>query len=339
MSFAHPWLLLALVALVPLAVLWWRMRRRLTVGLAFSAPGERGGAIGRRARLARLLRIVGLLALLLLLVALARPRFGRDAREEPPRGHRHRPRARHLGQHAGRATLDSREQPRQPARRGVKAVGAATSSAAPRRPHRPGRSSPAERLHAVPAHARPRLARAESRARSRSACIEDGTAVGSALGTAVNRLRASTAPRASSSSCSPTGMNNAGRARVRATAAEARRRRSACKVYTIGAGTRGLAPFPSTTRLRQQVYARSQVDIDEETLQQIAATTGGLYFRATDTRVLRDIYERIDAPRSRASRRRSTPTTTTSVSRVPLAGARAGAAGGAAAGDLVAPVP
>jgi Ca-activated chloride channel homolog len=66
------------------------------------------------------------------------------------------------------------------------------------------------------------------------------------------------------------------------------------KVYTIGAGTRGMAPFPTRDLFGNKVYRPIQVDIDEDALRQVAKTTGARYFRATDTQSLRDVYAEID---------------------------------------------
>jgi Ca-activated chloride channel family protein len=66
------------------------------------------------------------------------------------------------------------------------------------------------------------------------------------------------------------------------------------RVYTIGTGTRGLAPYPVKGPFGNTVYQPMQVSIDEDTLQRIADETGGRYFRATDTESLEGIYEEID---------------------------------------------
>ena len=66
------------------------------------------------------------------------------------------------------------------------------------------------------------------------------------------------------------------------------------KVYTIGAGTRGVAPFPTTDFFGRKVYQSMQVDIDEELLQNVANVTSGRYFRATDSASLKRIYDDID---------------------------------------------
>ncbi len=121
--------------------------------------------------------------------------------------------------------------------------------------------------------------------------IEDGTAIGSALATAVNRLRPSTA-HSRFVVLLTDGQNNAGRITPQ-TAADAAAA-IGIKVYTIGAGTRGLAPFPTQDFFGNKVYRPMQVDIDEDVLKRIASTTHGRYFRATDTASLRQIYDEID---------------------------------------------
>jgi Ca-activated chloride channel family protein len=121
--------------------------------------------------------------------------------------------------------------------------------------------------------------------------IEDGTAVGSALATAVSRLEASDA-ESKIIILLTDGQNNAGRVPPH-TAAEAAKTLG-YKVYTIGAGTTGLAPYPSTDAFGNRIYVPMPVDIDEDTLKKIAATTGARYFRATDSDSLREIYAEID---------------------------------------------
>ena len=131
--------------------------------------------------------------------------------------------------------------------------------------------------------------------RARIGMIEDGTAVGSALATAVGRLEQASAESSTKNAVVillTDGQNNAGKISP-LTAAEAARALG-IRVYTIGAGTKGMAPYPARDAFGNLVYRPVQVDIDEQTLGQIAATTGGRYFRATDTQSLRDIYETID---------------------------------------------
>lgn len=127
--------------------------------------------------------------------------------------------------------------------------------------------------------------------RAKVGMIDDGTAIGSALATAVNRLRPSTA-HGKFIVLLTDGQSNAGKITPQ-TAADAAAALG-IKVYTVGAGTRGLAPYPAQDFFGNKVYRPMQVDIDEEVLKKIAATTHGRYFRATDTASLRDIYAEID---------------------------------------------
>ncbi|MGD8281383.1 MAG: VWA domain-containing protein [Gemmatimonadota bacterium] len=121
--------------------------------------------------------------------------------------------------------------------------------------------------------------------------IEDGTAVGMGLATAVKRLEASDA--ASKVVILLTdGRNNRGEIGP-VTAARAAQALGV-RVYTIGAGSRGTARVPVNDPLRGRVYATMRVDIDEQTLQEVADVTGGQYFRATDTESLASIYDEID---------------------------------------------
>ena len=128
-------------------------------------------------------------------------------------------------------------------------------------------------------------------ARASVGMIEDGTAIGSALAAATNRLRASTAPSKFIVLLTD-GQNNAGNITPE-TAAEAAAALG-IKVYTVGAGTRGMAPFPMKDFFGNTVYRPMQVDIDEPTLEAIANKTGGRFFRATDFESLRQVYTEID---------------------------------------------
>jgi Ca-activated chloride channel family protein len=121
--------------------------------------------------------------------------------------------------------------------------------------------------------------------------IEDGTAIGSALATAVRRLESSDG-KTKIVILLTDGQNNAGRIPP-ATAAETAKALG-YRVYTIGAGTRGFAPFPSTDMLGNRIYVPTPVDIDEETLRRIAQETGARYYRATDLESLQNIYAEID---------------------------------------------
>ncbi len=127
--------------------------------------------------------------------------------------------------------------------------------------------------------------------RAQIGIVRGGTAIGSAIATSVNRLRESTG-KSKVVILLTDGRNNTGRVDP-ITAADAA---SALKVkiYTIGAGTKGLAPVPVRDFLGNRTFERRQMDIDEASLKEIARKTGGRYFRATDTESLRQIYKEID---------------------------------------------
>ena len=121
--------------------------------------------------------------------------------------------------------------------------------------------------------------------------LEDGTAIGSGLATAVNRLRR--VPSKSKVVLLLTdGVNNRGAIDPR-TAADAAAA-FGIKVYTVGVGTQGEARIPTGRGLSGFRYEMLPVEIDEELLREIAGKTGGRYFRATDTESLTRILQQID---------------------------------------------
>ena len=122
--------------------------------------------------------------------------------------------------------------------------------------------------------------------------IEDGTAIGAGLAAAVNRLR-DLKSKSKIVILMTDGQNNQNKVPP-LTAAQAAQTLG-IKVYTIGVGTRGTAPTPvGVDMFGRKRYAQVPVDIDEGTLKEISARTGGEYFRADSTDTLRKIYERID---------------------------------------------
>lgn len=120
--------------------------------------------------------------------------------------------------------------------------------------------------------------------------IDDGTAIGMGLATAVNRLKDSEA-KSKVVILLTDGSNNAGSIPP-LTAAEIARKFN-IRVYTVGVGTKGYAPYPVQTQMGVQ-YQKIPVDVDETTLRKIAGIAGGKYFRATDNEKLKSIYEQID---------------------------------------------
>ena len=121
--------------------------------------------------------------------------------------------------------------------------------------------------------------------------IEDGTAIGMAIANGVNRLRASKA-KSRILILLTDGQNNRGE--VDPLTASAAAKALGIRVYTIGVGTQGYAPYPVRDQWGRISYQRIQVEIDEELLSQIADQTGGKYFRAKDAEALRRIYTEID---------------------------------------------
>jgi len=121
--------------------------------------------------------------------------------------------------------------------------------------------------------------------------IEDGTAIGMGLATAVNRIKESKA-KSKVIILLTDGVNNRGDVGP-VTAAEIAAGKD-IRVYTIGVGSRGTAPIQIQDMFGRTVTRDIPVEIDEEVLRKIADTTGGIYFRATDNNKLREIYQEID---------------------------------------------
>ena len=128
-------------------------------------------------------------------------------------------------------------------------------------------------------------------ARIRSGLIEDGTAIGNGLATAINRLRESEA-KSKVIILLTDGVNNRGEIAPR-TAAEIAQAQG-IRVYTIGVGTEGMAPYPAMDMFGNITFVNQKVEIDEKTLTAISDMTGGQYFRATDKAKLKAIYDEIN---------------------------------------------
>lgn len=129
-------------------------------------------------------------------------------------------------------------------------------------------------------------------ARIRSGLIDDsGTAIGNGLATAINRLRESEA-KSKVVILLTDGVNNRGQI-TPLTAAEIAKAQG-IRVYTIGVGSRGTAPYPAMDMFGNLTFTNQKVEIDEKTLQQMADLTGGKYFRATDNAKLKAIYDEIN---------------------------------------------
>ena len=121
--------------------------------------------------------------------------------------------------------------------------------------------------------------------------LQDGTAIGDGLATSINRIKDGKA-KSKSIILLTDGSNNTGNV-APLTAAEIAKQHG-IKVYTIGIGTNGTAPYPQENMFGRIEYVNLPVVIDEATLRNIAESTGGKYFRATGNNVLKEIFSEID---------------------------------------------
>ncbi|MBV9299584.1 MAG: VWA domain-containing protein [Verrucomicrobia bacterium] len=124
-----------------------------------------------------------------------------------------------------------------------------------------------------------------------SSLVEDGTAIGSALATAANRLRDKRS-RSRVIVLLTDGDNNAGKIPP-LTAAEAAAA-IGIKIYTIGAGTNGLVPFPHSDGFGNTYYSQEYMPFKEDTCREIARIGHGIFFRAADTKTMTEIFNQID---------------------------------------------
>jgi Ca-activated chloride channel family protein len=120
--------------------------------------------------------------------------------------------------------------------------------------------------------------------------IEDGTAIGNALATCLNRLRESKA-KSKVIILLTDGVNNRGE--IQPIDAAEIARTLGIKIYTIGVGSTGIARIPIDDPVYRRTYVNMQVEIDEASLKKIAETTHGIYYRATDRPSLEKIFEDI----------------------------------------------
>lgn len=280
LQWARPELLLLLL-LVPLPLL---RHRRGGAALAF----PRSGPLAREgARVAWALAHAPLLlrtaTLLLLVLALARPRTVAAVVEEPPPGI---PIVVAIDVSSSMLAQDFRPRDR------LEVAKETVAAFVEARPHDPIGivAFAAEALTLVPVTTLRPVIR-EALQSLRVGLLEDGTAIGEGLATAVNRLRGIPA-RERVVILMSDGESNRGEIDPLAAAQAAATH--GVRVFTIGVGTEGVAPVPVVTPGEGVRYAEAPVAIDEDLLRTIAETTGGRYFRATNPEALRDIYARID---------------------------------------------
>ena len=124
----------------------------------------------------------------------------------------------------------------------------------------------------------------------RNGLLEDGTAIGDGLSTSVDRLRTSKS-KSKVVILLTDGENNGGL--IGPNNAKEIAKAFGVRVYTIGVGTEGYAPYPERTELGV-IMRQQKVNIDEKLLKAIAGETGGKYFRATDNTGLQNVYKEID---------------------------------------------
>jgi Ca-activated chloride channel homolog len=279
-SFARPWLLLLLLALP----IWWWLRRRRDVPGARYSDVTLPAMASRRRWWVKLPPILRTLALGMLSLAAAGPRIGGDTVEIKKEGI------------AIVITIDISSsmlaEDFAPSNRLEVAKRQAVGFIRGRSADRIGLVAFAgEALTQVPVTLDyPVIEQAVMDLKIGS--LEDGTAIGSGLATAVNRLRR--APDKSKVILLLTdGENNKGLIDPRTAAATAAA--FGIKVYTIGVGTIGEAPIPTGRGLGGFRYELLPVRIDEPLLQEIAQKTGGRYFRAKDSEALSRIFRQIDA--------------------------------------------
>jgi Ca-activated chloride channel homolog len=285
-EFANPWLLLCLVMLPLLVWLYVRWLQGARRALRYSDLSMLAGVNSRWAKFKQHLPFaLRIAALALLIVALARPRSGVVFEDVTSEGvdivltmdvstsmlaEDLRPGTNRLD--VARQVVDEFIEGRRHDRIGLVAFAAKALTRCPPTLDYRVLASQVERLEI--------------------GSIEDGTAIGVALASSVNRLLDSKA-RSRVIILLTDGVNNRGEIDPQTAAQVAKAK--GVKVYTIGAGTRGTARVPVRDQFGRVRYVDQKVDIDEKTLTEIASVTGGQYFRATDAGELERIYREIDS--------------------------------------------
>lgn len=285
MTFRDPLWLLAL--LVPLGWLWWDRRRR-RAGLRFpSVEGLGDVASGARRGWHRLPPLLRAVALALIVLALARPQQGLEESHLTTEGIDIV-----LAVDVSTSMLAEDFQLRGERRNRLDVVKEVIKEFVAHRPNdRIGLVVFAGRAYTQAPLTLDHGWLLTTLQQVKIGAIEDGTAIGSGMATALNRLRNSTA-KSRVMVLLTDGVNNAGSVTPEVAAQLAST--LGVKIYAIGAGTRGLAPYPMTDLFGRRVYEPVEIPVDDEGLTRIAQTTGGQYFRATDTESLRTIYQQID---------------------------------------------
>lgn len=283
MRLEAPWSLAALSVLIPLVWIWWRSRRNPPVVLFSTLSVLEGLRPSWRVRLAWVPRALRVAFLILAAVALSRPQAGLRSEDlitygvdimvvldrsgsmqaldlKPNR----------LG--VAKQTIQKFIEGRPGDRIGLVAFSREAYTACPLTLDHPAVSALVADID---------FARQD----------EDGTAMGLGLAGAINRLRGSDA-KSRIIVLVTDGINNAGSI-APLTAADLARQRG-IKVYTIGVGTRGMAPMPVPDAHGRVTIIQVEAEIDEDMLTEVARVTGGRYFRADRAGKLEEIFATID---------------------------------------------
>ncbi|MCF7674226.1 MAG: VWA domain-containing protein [Akkermansiaceae bacterium] len=283
---AHPWCLLLLL-LLPVMALWkGRWGRPIAVRMPSTDDAIEVGARSR-SRAGALLATLGLLAFTLLIIALARPRLASGSSDVESKGIDI---MLALDVSGSMEALDFKLNGKQANR--LEVVKDVVGKFAMQRPN--------DRIGMVAFAGRPYLAAPLTHDQEwivkrlkdvQIGQVEDGTAIGSAIASAVDHLRDSDA-KSRIAILLTDGVNNRGSVNP-LTAAEAAKALG-IRIYTIGAGTNGEAPYPVPGLFGRTQIRMMKVEIDEKVLGEIADATGGKYYRATDTESLEHIYDEIN---------------------------------------------
>lgn len=285
-SFAHPWLLLLLL-LVPLLA-WLKGRAGARAAFLYSSVGLVKNIIGlTRYSVGAILLRMRWLALILLLIALARPQLGEGHAKVSASG---------IDivlalDLSGSMAAEDFELKGEPVNRLVIAKDVVQQFVRRRVSDRIGMVAFAGRAYIATPLTLDHDFLLQNLERLNLGSLEDGTAIGSAISAAANRLRDLQA-KSKIIVLMTDGQNNAGKVPP-VTAAEAAQALGV-RMYTIGVGTKGTARMPYINVFGQKAYMDQKVDIDEEMLTKVATMTGGKYYRAENTEGLRKIYDEID---------------------------------------------
>ena len=285
-SFAHPWMLLLLL-LVPVLA-WLKGRTGQPKAFLYSSVGLVKNIIGiSRGSVGRILLRMRWLALTLLLIALARPQLGEGQAKVRASG---------IDivvaiDLSGSMAAEDFELKGETVNRLVIAKDVLEKFVRKRENDRIGLVAFAGRAYIASPLTLDHDFLLQNLERLNLGSLEDGTAIGSAISAAVNRLRDIEA-KSKIVVLMTDGQNNAGKIPP-ITAAEAAQTLG-IRIYTIGVGTRGIARMPYQNVFGQKTYIDQKVDIDEEMLTKIAEMTGGKYYRAENAAGFRRIYDEID---------------------------------------------